>query len=309
MKIGIIIPYYNGDEFIESCLESIKLNYANNLKVYIINNSDRATNIHSIANAYDWVRVYDTKKRIGFGKANNIGAELAISNGADIIISINQDAVIDKDCIKELLAPFQIDSDIHITAPICLIKINSIGSNFIKFYLSQCPEIVSDSLYRTIKLYYQVNSISGACFAIRTSTIKSVGLFDPLYFMYFEDDDLCRRIRYINKKIVIVTNAKVMHLSRVDAKFDYSEYYSYNDTPRLKRASKDIYILKEINKSLIINVLIILRNKIVDIINIVGQFKMGTLFRYFVDDIRMVLILNKIIKSRNIEKNILTANK
>ena len=169
--------------------------------------------------------------------------------------------------------------------------------------------MVYDSLYRKNKIYYQINYISGACFAIRTSTIKRIGLFDPLYFMYKEDDDLCRRVKYTNKKIVLVKNAKVMHISRVDTDYSTSGDYSNTDIYRLKRVSNEIYILKDINKSLLQNMLIIFRKKIEDYLNIIGHIKFGAFANYVADDIRTLFLIKNIISSRNKEINIVIANK
>lgn len=299
LKVGIIIPYYNGDEYIRSCLESIKWQNDIDLNVYIINNSDKPTKIHSFQEDNAWIHVHDVKPQIGFAKANNIGSEIAILDGADILISTNQDTVFDKYCVQELLLPFQDDPDIHITAPMNLTHdFESIEGFFVKHYLSQCPEMILDILNGAKKKYYQVSEISGSCFAIRVSTVKKIGFFDPLYFMYHEDTDLCRRVRYTNKKIVFVPSAKVAH-EHNNTNADGESRININ---RWKRISESIFILKGLEESLFINGLKVLRNLLFDYFSLVGMFRIKTILGYLINDVALVSKINKIVSSRNTEK-------
>lgn len=299
MNIGIVIPYYNGDEFIDSCLQSLRQESDHFIRVYVVNNSDRQTIINDIATEYNFVRVYNAPPKIGYGQANNIGSTLAISEGADIIISLNQDTILGKDCINQLILPFTTDADIHLTAPINLTyDFNNIDEIFIKYYLSQCPEFIYDAIFGLKKAHYQLKNVTGSCFAIRVSTIKLIGLFDPLYFMYNEDDDLCRRIRYINKKIVIVTNAKVAHIHS----YKDETLPRYNELYRWKRISRTIYTLKDFGKSTKYNVRKVLSAALLEYAQEIGCLRLNVLLRYLMDDIKLLVNIKDVIKSRESEK-------
>lgn len=301
IKIAIIIPFFNGDEYIINCLDSIKYSGNYTIKVYIINNSNIYSDIHNIVQNIDWIYVYDANPGIGYSRANNIGAELAISEGADIIICTNQDIIFDKYCINELIRPFTENPDIHMTAPMNFVyNFDNFDTLFVKYYLSQCPNFIYDALYGTIKKYYEINYISGSCFAIRSSTIKYIGFFDPLYFMYAEDDDLCRRLAYFKKKIVLVPDAKVAHKhSNVSSDKELS-----NNIQRWKRKSSIIYNLKGLEESILYNILKVCRNMLWDYINVLAHFKLYKFLCFFVDDISTILKLKIILKTRARENKI-----
>jgi len=56
-----------------------------------------------------------------------------------------------------------------------------------------------------------VESALGACMLVKTNAIKDFGLFDQNFFLYFSDDDLCGRIRKLNKSIIQVYDAICLH--------------------------------------------------------------------------------------------------
>jgi GT2 family glycosyltransferase len=58
---------------------------------------------------------------------------------------------------------------------------------------------------------YQTNWVIGAAILLRVDVIKKVGMLDPHYFMYGEENDLCRRIRFHGWKIAYVRDAIVYH--------------------------------------------------------------------------------------------------
>lgn len=305
LRIGVIIPFYNGDDIIRHCLDSLSLNIITSglqLKIYLINNSTQATNIQAISQRFNHhMQILQTEPRVGFAKANNIGAKLAIDEGAEIIISLNQDTILDKDCIKELLLPFQMDSGISIAVPIqYTYDFSNIEDHFVKYYVSQCPESFYDAMHKSLKDYYPMKSISGACFAMRSETIVRYGFFDPLYFMYVEDEDLCRRLGYAKKKIVMVSRAKIAHKHTSTTKNTIEQEMLHG----WQRCSWTIYKLKDLNRSLFFNLLKVTRDIISDYLNSVAKLNFKNFILYLFNDLKIIINMRRIVKSRNIEKKI-----
>jgi GT2 family glycosyltransferase len=299
MRVAIIIPFYNGDEYIEKCLDSIQANDNSNVSIYIINNSDRATKVHSYLQRYKMLRIIDTKPRIGFSGANNIGANIAIAEGAEIIVSLNQDTILAKNCLEKLLLPLLSNQQIAIVAPIThRYDFKCIDERFIKYYLSQCPELFCDALSGSIKDLYLVEKVSGACLAIRTETIRDYGYFDPLYFMYSEDDDLCRRIRYGKGCICIAPSAKVAHLhsNRMENCDHVDKRYSW------QRHSRAIYELKRLDKPLYYNLFKVIGNNSIDYLKAILTLRMSKVFDYLLNDIRILIKYPRITKARRYER-------
>jgi GT2 family glycosyltransferase len=61
------------------------------------------------------------------------------------------------------------------------------------------------------KKIFQVDSVVGAAMFVRTELFKIIGNFDPLFFLYHEEGDFCRRARYHGFQIHIIPDAEIMH--------------------------------------------------------------------------------------------------
>ncbi len=73
--------------------------------------------------------------------------------------------------------------------------------------------MISDLLKNEAKPFYEMEKISGACFAfnLRNDSYTFNFLFDPLFHMYYEDEDLCRRIKLIQSKIYLISEQAIFY--------------------------------------------------------------------------------------------------
>lgn len=214
VKIGIVIPFYNGYQYINKLLESISLSSSGFCcKVYIIDNSLYKSEIKN-TNSNLLLEVISEKPGIGYGKACNIGYQLCCKEGMDYMIITNQDGYFSERLIETLIKPFSIDDTILISAPI-LMKYgsNEVEDFFIKYYLAYVPQMVSDLIINNVKAFYFIDNISGACFAfdLKKNPYSSKYLFDPLFHMYYEDEDLCRRVKNFGLKIALIPREAIFY--------------------------------------------------------------------------------------------------
>jgi len=302
-KVSIVIPFYNGDDYIDKCLESLSIGSCAEAEKIIVNNSDRATRIDDIAARYENVTVFDAKPRIGFGRACNEGAQISILRGAEYIIFLNQDSIAHEDLVLQLIAPFAESRELVITAPIHYnYDFSSIDKTFI-LYLSKCPHLLYDALNIYMRSWYNCDCISGACFAIRSEYINKYGLFDPVYFMYWEDNDLCRKVRYLNYGIALVPGAKIGHFNHAG-----DNYKEIHKVQMWSRHSMSIFELKDVKVSLLRQCLYICRSSIKAYLNYGVSLRFLDLLFAILFDIRLLVSLPHIIRSRNAERNLISAS-
>ena len=203
---------------------------------------------------------------IGFGRANNEG--LKIAEGRNILF-LNPDILLKNKSIK-ILSDFL---DSHPDAGACGGNLYSIESTPIFSFKRLLPGILweSDELLNTIpqRLLFgknrnhnhshrpiSVKFISGADLMVKKSVLDTIGGFDPNYFLYFEDTDLCRRILKTGWHIYNVPAAKFCHLESksfqenrspvLETKIRHQEkgrkiYYSKNLSPFSRMVSNIIY--------------------------------------------------------------------
>jgi GT2 family glycosyltransferase len=296
-KIFIVIPFYNGDKYIDACLMSLSQGSCAKAEKIIVNNSDRGTQVHGIAAAYENVTVVDTKPRLGFGRACNTGAKVSLERGAEYIVFFNQDCVAHEALISELLTPLKECTEVGLTAPIPYnYDFSSIESQFTHHYARLCPELIYDALNGQIKDRYELDFVSGACIALKADFISRYGLFDPIFFMYGEDNDLCRRIKSLGYQIVLAPRACVGHHNQANVK----------DRSYLIRQSSSIYEMKDVGVPLPKALFRLFCRHAGDYPSPILSLRISEVFRLLAVDTSLVVSIPRIMRSRTAEKSLLS---
>ena len=198
-KILSIIVSYNFEPWIHKCLPSLlDSNYPTDILVVDNNSTDNTTQI--IKEFYPTVRLIESPKNLGFGKANNIGLEIVLKEEYDYAFLVNQDAWLDKDCIANLIK-VNVD-DIGIISPIHYDGTETALDYGFAVYTEQA---------RTKDSYRTCSFVNAAFWFIPNPVIRKVGGFATIFFHYGEDKDYANRISYYGLNIVLAEEAKAYH--------------------------------------------------------------------------------------------------
>lgn len=235
-KLSIIIVNYRSEQLLEKCLTSVfKKIKSISFEVIIVNN-DKKEKLEIISRKYPEVKILTSPINNGFGAGNNLGAKEA---QGEIILFLNPDTEIMSDNIEEVLDQFSKMLNLGVLSG-CLISVNGKIEKW-----SAGQEI---SLYNLIlnnigfskskkNCQSQVPSlaewVSGTALFIKRETFLKLKGFDEGFFMYFEDMDLCKRVRNIGQKVVYYPQFRVQHKN--------GESYSKNK----KQQKKDYYKAQE----------------------------------------------------------------
>jgi GT2 family glycosyltransferase len=212
MKVFTIIVTYNGMKWIDKCLKSI----VNQSEVIVIDNNSTDDTLCFITEHFPNIIVLLQTENLGFGLANNKGIDYAIKNGADAVFLLNQDAFAQTDCITNLKKSAIDNPEYGIISPIHL---NGDGTEVDFTFLKvtspfSASNLTSDLILRQFsKSIYPLKFINAAAWFIPKAVFYKVGGFDPLFFLYGEDDNYCQRVLYHGFKIGIIPNATIFHES------------------------------------------------------------------------------------------------
>jgi GT2 family glycosyltransferase len=217
-EVYIIIVTYNGMKWLARCLESTKP-----YPVIVVDNNSTDGTIDFIKSHHPEIILFEQKENLGFGQANNIGISYALKEGADYVFLLNQDAYLGENCIKELVAVERKNQNFGILSPIHLNgQGNRLDKNFASFVLHRSNfNFYSDLiLSKSLQSIYQVDFVNAAGWLVSKTCLKKVGGFDPIFFHYGEDENLCQRLKYHGFRIGICPNVFLLH---------DREYRSYNN--------------------------------------------------------------------------------
>jgi len=219
ITIGIIIPFYEGTNYFDKLFVSIKgaiiqIEGKAEARILVIDNSDADYSIYFKAYQNQIIYIREQKK-LGYGKACNVGYRFCRNENMDYIQIVNQDGILDVNCLSRLLDVMIGDTNIVIASTMPLTYTSAeIEPFFIKYYLQYIPALVTDLVKNKPlqKFGYETVKIPGICFMFRLKgNYTGTTLFDEKFFMYFEDEDLCKRLIEANHKIVLVPDAIFYH--------------------------------------------------------------------------------------------------
>ena len=207
---GVVIPYYNGREWIEKCIDSVLQSDTLPDRIYIVDNDRDGLALPGLESNHR-IHVLRARPGIGFARACNIGISRAQKEGVDYIILLNQDTTMHPKMIGSLLDAVNRHDEMTIAVPMIHdLESGELSPHFIKRTL-QTTTYFADLDKQNVPQSYNIRVASAACIALRTSVFDKTGLFDPLFPMYGEDDDLFRRLFNAGGKVILVTSARLNH--------------------------------------------------------------------------------------------------
>lgn len=233
----------------DDLLDTIVSSYApgEGRKLYLIDNSPKE-NAHAKAMSCAWIEYIFPGKNLGYGSANNIGFERAISDGADYHVVLNPDLEFDPSVIDTLADYADHHPDVVYILPKVVYPDGSLqylckllptpSDLFLRRFLPDNPwsrkhndrYVLMESGYNRI---INPPCLSGCFMFMRVSTLKEHNLFfDERFFMYMEDFDLIRRLHRVGKTI-FYPDAQIVHKH---------EKSSYKNLKALKTHLKSAYL-------------------------------------------------------------------
>ena len=215
-NLSAVIVTFNSDKVIYNCVQSIP----DDIKIVIVDNSNDKKFKENIEKKYNNIECVLSSENLGMGSGNNLGLRHIKT---DYAIILNPDVVLEKDTIQEIINESKHISNFAILAPL------SIDPKYPNYKLSN----KSNNEFNN-HTPFKVKSVDGFAMVLNLKKInlienfKNFNYFDENFFMYLENDDLCKRIRDINENIFIVPDSKIKHLGGKAVHEKYKEEIEYS---------------------------------------------------------------------------------
>lgn len=198
-KIATIIVTYNGEKWINRCLDSV-LNSTYPSDIYVV---DNCSDDHTLAIVKNYpVNLEVLHFNAGFGYANNLVLQKLMDSDYDFFFLMNQDIYLEKNSLKQIVDFSSNHPETGIIAPI---QYDGEGQN-IDANFQQYINLSIDK-----KNFYETTFCNAAAWLITKECLQKVGFFNSYFPHYGEDRNYCERAKYHDFKIAIVKETKVLH--------------------------------------------------------------------------------------------------
>lgn len=214
MKASIVIPNLNGAGWLRDSIESIYAQTEQDFELIVIDNASTDESL-AIARSYQGRAHYtlvENSTNTGFSAAVNTGIRLA---QGEFVVLFNNDAFAEPDWLAQLLAMAQTDEKIfavqslmirHFERDIC-----DDAGDYVTLFGWACKR--GDGMYwRRYQKPCRIFSACGGASLYRKSILDEIGLFDELFFAYFEDVDISWRANSLGYKNMYCPAAKCYHI-------------------------------------------------------------------------------------------------
>lgn len=209
--VSIVIATMRGGSDLEACLQSIEAQAYRELEVIVIDNGSTDTELARIPRRFARARVFRNEENLGFVGANNQG--IAASTG-ELVLLLNDDTVLEPGAIGKLVhSLFEHPSWAAAQAKLVRMDdpnlLDTAGS-----FLTATGFLVhrgSGEPQEGFDAADEIFAAKGAALLIRSAALRQVGAFDPDFFAYFEETDLCWRLWLAGWQVGFAPEARVRH--------------------------------------------------------------------------------------------------
>tara|TARA_B100000767_G_scaffold168125_1_gene157446 strand:+ start:16 stop:894 length:879 start_codon:yes stop_codon:yes gene_type:complete len=196
-NLSIVIVTFKSEGVIHECIKSID----KDIKITVVENSNNYQFKDELEKSYKNVSCVLSNENLGMGSGNNIGIK---KSETDFVLILNPDVILEPSTINELIIASEKISNFAIIAPI------SSDINYPNYKFKNNKKISIDYNFP-----FKVKSIDGFAMLFNKKKLDIIfheNYFDENFFMYLENDDLCKRIIEAKEDIFIAPISKIKHL-------------------------------------------------------------------------------------------------
>ncbi|WP_238903668.1 glycosyltransferase family 2 protein [Clostridium sp. YIM B02506] len=214
-SVYVVLVNYNGYEDTEACIKSLRNIHYYNYKIVVVDNASTDDSYNKLEKIKEDVILIKSEKNLGFSGGNNIGIKYALQQGADYIMLLNNDTLVEPDFLNIMIDTAESSENLGIVGcKMMYYPQNDIvwyGGGYIdwnKYSGVHENQGTKDSQDDNVR---EVTFLTGCCMLIKRSTIEKVGYLSEEYFMYLEDLDYCAKVLDNNLRIIYNPEAKIYH--------------------------------------------------------------------------------------------------
>jgi GT2 family glycosyltransferase len=211
-RVFVVIVTYQAGPWIEQCLGSLLA--CNELPtIVVVDNCSQDATCSIIVSKFPEVRLLRSEVNLGFGRGNNVGIEHALSAGAEYVFLLNQDAYVSMTAIGQMRSYMDAHPGVGVVSPLHCASTGLADERTMVGYVAKYfTRYVIDAADANIGVAYEGRGVNAAAWFVRAETFRRWGGFDPLFFMYGEDDDLLTRWQFHGVRFHLLPAARVVHV-------------------------------------------------------------------------------------------------
>jgi GT2 family glycosyltransferase len=216
--INIVVPNWDGADRLGHCVRSLAAQTCAGVEIVVVDNGSVDDSLAVLAELAAEIApvpltVLRNDVNLGFAGGVNCGIRYALESGATAIALFNNDAVAEPGWLAALTAVLDGDPDVAIATGRLLMadgrSVDSTGDFYSVWGLAFPRD--RDQPAEPVRESGEVFAASGGASLYRAALFADIGLFDEVFFAYFEDVDLSFRARLAGHRVAYCADAVAYH--------------------------------------------------------------------------------------------------
>lgn len=232
--VSVVIVSYNVRAFLDQALRSVeRASGGLNVETWVVDNASRDGSAEMVAARFPRVRLIASPDNLGFGKANNLALRQVAGR---YVLLLNPDTIVEEDALRTLVAFLDAHPDAGAVGPTILNPDGSFAPESRRGFPT--PEVAFYKMSGLARLFphstrfgryhlsflpmdrpAEVDALSGSCLMARAGALRAIAtgpddaldVFDPAFFMYGEDLDVCYRLQQAGYGVWFEPAARIVH--------------------------------------------------------------------------------------------------
>jgi GT2 family glycosyltransferase len=254
-QLSIILVNYRSESHLLSCFLSLE-GFVRDIdhEILIVNNDKKET-LAEVRKNFPQIRLIEQAENIGFGRAVNAGAKVAVG---EVLFILNPDTEIISGNLQNIFREFSADKKVGIIGSRIVDNfgqvqpwISGVKKNFWDLVKNNLGLKKSQKIWESLEKT-EADWVAATAMFIKRDIFEDLSGFDENIFIYFEDADLCERVKKMDKKVLYFPDFKVKHLSGSsfeNKKNQKKHYYASQEYYFEKHCQKwEVFMIKLIRK-------------------------------------------------------------
>jgi len=232
-SVWALVLHWRGIEYTERCLTSLRGVKNSNFQILLVDNGSEDNDGEKLKNEFPEIEMLRLDTNQGFAGGCNAGMRYCLDKNADLIWLLNNDTTIPAETLDKLL---EIAREYPKAAALgaCIVeneadgRAKTVQARGVIDFTKAKTYLKRDAQGRAVDCQW----LSGSNLLLRADALKLVGLFDETYFLYFEDTELCHRLRLKGWQCILVPDALIAHTGNASTtgkrRFWRDYYYTRN---------------------------------------------------------------------------------
>ncbi len=213
-KVYAVILNYNSGETLDACLNAVfRTQYNGDFHVVVVDNASTDGSLEEARERFQHAEFIRNSKNIGFAAGNNVGIRFALERGADYVILINSDAIIETTTIARLVRAGEKCAKPSVLCPIITEPSGKIwyAGATVNWHAMRIMHTTTTPHTTHTTTVIPTESATGCVVSIHKDVFKEIGLLNESYFLYYEDADFSYCARKKHFVVGVVPRARALH--------------------------------------------------------------------------------------------------